>query len=82
MATETLYEKIGGEKAIDAAVDLFYRKVLADGRIKHFFEGVDMAAARQDAEEFSDLRLWRSQALFWPEHARGPYAFGGGKGAQ
>ncbi|MHB1397691.1 MAG: group I truncated hemoglobin [Trichloromonadaceae bacterium] len=42
MATETLYEKIGGEKAIDAAVDLFYRKVLADGRIKHFFEGVDM----------------------------------------
>lgn len=42
MATETLYDKIGGEKAIDAAVDLFYRKVLADGRIRHFFEGVDM----------------------------------------
>jgi hemoglobin len=42
MVTESLYDKIGGEKAIDAAVDLFYQKVLADGRIKHFFEGVDM----------------------------------------
>lgn len=42
METGTLYQKIGGEKAIDAAVDLFYRKVLADERIKHFFDGVDM----------------------------------------
>ncbi|RNC68448.1 MAG: group 1 truncated hemoglobin [Desulfuromonadales bacterium] len=42
MTTGTLYEKIGGEKAIDAAVDLFYKKVLADDRIKHFFDGVDM----------------------------------------
>lgn len=42
MATESLYEKIGGEKAIDAAVDLFYQKVLADDRIRHFFDGVDM----------------------------------------
>lgn len=32
----TLYEKIGGEPAVDAAVDLFYVKVLADDRIKHF----------------------------------------------
>lgn len=38
----TLYEKIGGEAAVDAAVDLFYKKVLADDRIKHFFVGVDM----------------------------------------
>lgn len=27
---------------MDAAVDKFYGKVLADDRIKHFFEGVDM----------------------------------------
>lgn len=37
----TLYDKIGGEAAVNAAVDLFYDKVLADERIKHFFEGVD-----------------------------------------
>lgn len=42
MTTGTLYEKIGGAQAIDAAVDLFYRKVLADDRIRHFFDGVDM----------------------------------------
>jgi hemoglobin len=38
----TLYEKIGGAAAVDAAVDVFYTKVLADDRIKHFFDGVDM----------------------------------------
>jgi len=38
----TLYERIGGEAAVDAAVDKFYVKVLADDRIKHFFEGIDM----------------------------------------
>ena len=38
----SLYERLGGVAAVDAAVDLFYTKVLADDRIKHFFEGVDM----------------------------------------
>lgn len=39
---ENLYEKIGGEKAVDAAVDIFYRKVLSDDRISSFFDDVDM----------------------------------------
>lgn len=38
----TLYEQLGGQAAVDAAVDIFYRKVLVDDRISHFFEGVDM----------------------------------------
>lgn len=38
----SLYERLGGEKAVNAAVELFYRKVLADGRIARFFDGVDM----------------------------------------
>ena len=48
---KTLFEKIGGEAAVDAAVDIFYRKVLADERINKFFEGVDMEkqAAKQKA---------------------------------
>lgn len=37
-----LYERIGGENAVNAAVELFYRNVLADGRIARFFDGVDM----------------------------------------
>jgi hemoglobin len=38
----SLYDRLGGAKAVDAAVDLFYRRVLADGRIARFFEGVNM----------------------------------------
>ncbi len=38
----TLFENIGGANAVNAAVDLFYKKVLADDRIKHFFNDVDM----------------------------------------
>lgn len=49
--SETLYDKIGGEAAVNAAVDIFYRKVLADDRISSFFDGVDMdnQAAKQKA---------------------------------
>ena len=48
---KSLYERIGGEAAVDAAVDVFYRKVLADDRINKYFEGVDMdkQAAKQKA---------------------------------
>ncbi|MCP5053626.1 MAG: group 1 truncated hemoglobin [bacterium] len=37
-----MYEQIGGEAAIDKAVELFYKKVLADERITRFFEGINM----------------------------------------
>jgi hemoglobin len=47
----SVYEQIGGEPAMGAAVELFYRKVLSDERISHFFEDVDMErqAAKQKA---------------------------------
>lgn len=47
----SLYEKLGGSAAVDAAVDIFYRKVLLDDRINSFFEGIDMdkQAAKQKA---------------------------------
>src|SRR4051794_30868597 len=38
----TLYQQLGGEPAVSAAVDIFYRKVLSDDRISAFFEDVDM----------------------------------------
>lgn len=49
--SDTLYDKIGGEAAVNAAVDIFYRKVLSDDRINSFFDGVDMdkQAAKQKA---------------------------------
>lgn len=48
---KSLFDRIGGDAAVNAAVDIFYRKVLADDRINQFFEGVDMAnqAAKQKA---------------------------------
>ena len=48
---QSLYDRIGGEAAMNAAVDIFYRKVLADDRIKRFFDDVDMErqAAKQKA---------------------------------
>jgi hemoglobin len=38
----TLYEKLGGADAVDAAVDIFYRKMLADERVNYFFDNTDM----------------------------------------
>lgn len=47
--SESLYDRIGGDAAVNAAVDIFYRKVLSDDRISQYFEGVDMdqQAAKQ-----------------------------------
>ncbi|MCX7107297.1 MAG: group 1 truncated hemoglobin [Methylococcales bacterium] len=38
----SLYERIGGAAAVDAAVDVFYHKVLSDYRINRFFDNIDM----------------------------------------
>lgn len=38
----SLFDRIGGKPAVNAAVDLFYKKVLADPRINNHFENVDM----------------------------------------
>lgn len=48
----TLYERLGGEPAVDAAVDIFYEKVLADDRISSFFENLDMFAQASKQKKF------------------------------
>lgn len=40
--TESLFNRLGGEAAVNAAVDIFYRKVLNDNRINRFFDSSDM----------------------------------------
>lgn len=42
LMSSSLYEQLGGQGAVELAVDNFYRKVLSDDRISHFFDGVDM----------------------------------------
>jgi len=39
---KTLFEKIGGMDAVNAAVDIFYSKVLADELISHFFTNTNI----------------------------------------
>ena len=48
----SIYEKIGGEPAVDAAVGIFYEKVLSDDRISHFFDAVDMTGMVQKQKSF------------------------------
>lgn len=42
----SLFERLGGAPAIEAAVDLFYEKVLSDASLSPFFEGIDMVRQR------------------------------------
>lgn len=48
----SLFERLGGEAAVEAAVDLFYRKVLADPKINGFFDDTDMDGQRAKQKAF------------------------------
>lgn len=61
----SLYEQIGGDAAVNAAVDIFYRKVLRDDRINRFFTGIDME--RQAAKQKAFLTM----AFGGPNHYSG-----------
>jgi len=47
-----LYERIGGEPAVDKAVELFYDKVIADDRIAGYFDNLDMVAQANKQKKF------------------------------
>ena len=61
----TLFDRLGGEAAINLAVDVFYRKVLTDDRISHFFDSVDME--RQHVKQKAFLTM----AFGGPNHYTG-----------
>ncbi len=50
--TQSLYERLGGVEAVNAAVDIFYRKMLLDDRVNYFFAGVDMTQQIQKQKSF------------------------------
>src|SRR5262245_32586185 len=52
---QSLYAQLGGEAAVNAAVDVFYRKVLTDDRVSRFFDDVDMD--RQIAKQKAFLTM-------------------------
>eukprot|EP00906_Rhabdomonas_costata_P024186 RCo034802 len=51
----SLYERIGGAAAVEAAVDLFYDKIMADSRVNYFFEKTDMSVQRIHQKKFLTL---------------------------
>jgi hemoglobin len=59
------YEAVGGGPAIAAVVDLFYRLVLDDDRLRGYFDGVEMA------------RLKRHQVALISQVMGGPVAYAG-----
>ncbi len=54
---QSLYQRLGGKAAIDAAVDAFYVKVLADDRVRHFFEDINMASQHRKQKAFLGAAL-------------------------
>ena len=56
---------MGGEGAVNAAVDIFYRKVLLDDRINSFFTDVDMD------EQIKKQKAFLTFAFGGPNHYSG-----------
>jgi hemoglobin len=48
----SIYDRIGGQDAVNAAVDIFYKKVLADDIVNSFFKNTDMKAQRAKQAKF------------------------------
>lgn len=52
---QTLFAQIGGEAAVDAAVEIFYTRVMADVRISRFFRWTDMACQHAKQKVFLSM---------------------------
>lgn len=53
----SLYEKLGGEEAISAVVENFYKRVLADDTVNGFFANTDMDKQRRHQSSFISFAL-------------------------
>lgn len=53
----SIYHRLGGKKAISAAVDAFYKRVLADKKVNHFFEDVNMKRQHNKQKAFLSAAL-------------------------
>ena len=61
---KSLFERIGGTEAVNAAVDIFYAKVLADESLKHFFHTTDMNAQRAKMKMFLSYAFGSPNAVY------------------
>lgn len=52
MSNATVFDRIGGNEAVENVVDEFYDRVLNDDRVVHHFEGTDTTALRAHQVQF------------------------------
>lgn len=52
MTNDTLYDRLGGEDAIEAVVDRFYERLLDDDQVNGFFEDTDVNELRAHQAQF------------------------------
>jgi len=53
----TLYDQVGGASALEAVVDAFYDRVLADDHLEGFFRSTDMTKQRAFMRAFLAMAL-------------------------
>ena len=53
----SLYQQLGGKPALNAAVELFYTKVLADPRVNSYFKDINMKRQKKMQNEFLSKAL-------------------------
>lgn len=64
IASDALYDRIGGRPAARAAIDRFYNRVLADPELKGFFAGASMRDAHSRLESSNVTTIsWRMPVL-------------------
>lgn len=61
----SLFERLGGEAAVNTAVEMFYRRMLQDERVADFFDTVDMDA------QLAKQKAFLTMAFGGPNHYSG-----------
>lgn len=51
----TLFDRLGGQPAVDAAVEIFYQRVLADPVVNGFFANTNMDSQRRKQQTFMTM---------------------------
>jgi hemoglobin len=74
LTDRSLYDRLGGEPAVEAAVDVFYRKVLTDERIAHHFEDVEMSRQREKQKAFLSFAFGGPRPASNPPDMRATHA--------
>ena len=54
----SLYERLGGKPAVEAAVGVFYERIMSDKGLIPFFKGVDMVKQKQHQVGRGGLHPW------------------------